>query len=71
MDSIFINSWLFRGIMSKFLTKTVNVKFGADAKVALDQFYLTHKNGRTKMRIGFEIDASDEDVIKFVRGMGE
>ena len=69
MDRILLNSRLFRLFVSKIVKRMVNKSLGVDSVFTLNNFDLQHKDKRTKVIVGFCIEASDEDIIKIMKKM--
>ena len=69
MDKIIVNSNLFKGLLSKLLTKCLRKQIETDGWVGINSFMLDHKQGKVHIDASVTLELYDEDIKKLILRM--
>ena len=69
MDKIIVNSKLFKGLLSKLLTKYLRKQIETNGWVGINSFILDHRQGKIHIDASVTLELYDEDIKKILLKM--
>lgn len=69
MDKIIVNSKLFKGLLSKLLTKYLRKQIETNGRVGINSFILDHRQGKVHIDASVTLELYDEDIKKIILKM--